>query len=74
MSNTARAAIALAVLVTASAPSSQTPVDTVLINGVVITVDRADSLAQAVAITGGKITAVGTTARDQGDGRSPTPR
>ena len=61
MSNTARAAIALTVLVTASAPSSQTPVDTILINGVVITVDRADSLAQAVAITGGKITAVGTT-------------
>ncbi len=29
----------------------------------VITVDRTDSLAQAVAITGGKITAVGTTAQ-----------
>ena len=58
-----RAAIALAVLVTASTPSSQTPVDTVLINGVVITVDRTDSLAQALAITGGTITAVGTTAQ-----------
>ena len=53
------AALACAVLVTAS---GQAPVDTILINGVVITVDRADSLAQAVAITGGKITAVGTAA------------
>jgi predicted amidohydrolase YtcJ len=60
MLNIARAAIALAVLVTAS---SQTPADIVLINGVVITVDRTDSLAQALAITGGTITAVGTTAQ-----------
>ena len=53
---------AFAVLGTAVQPRSQTPVDTVLINGVVLTVDRTDSVAQAVAITGGKITAVGTTA------------
>ena len=53
---------AFAVLGTAVQPRSQTPVDTVLINGVVITVDRTDSVAQAVAITDGKITAVGTTA------------
>ena len=53
---------AFAVFGTAVQPRSQTPVDTVLINGVVLTVDRTDSVAQAVAITGGKITAVGTTA------------
>ena len=53
---------AFAVLGTAVQPRSQTPVDTILINGAVLTVDRADSVAQAVAITAGKITAVGTTA------------
>ncbi len=37
------------------------PPTSVLINGSVITVDSTDSIAQAVAITGGKITAVGTT-------------
>lgn len=54
--------IALAICATAVEPRSQTPADTVLINGVVLTVDRTDSIAQAVAITGGRITAVGTTA------------
>ena len=44
-------------------PEAQAPADTVLINGTVLTVDRADSVAQAVAITGGKIAAVGTTAQ-----------
>ena len=53
---------AFAVLCTAVQPRSQTPVDTVLLNGAVLTVDRTDSVAQAVAIAGGKITAVGTTA------------
>jgi hypothetical protein len=53
---------AFAVFGMAVQPRSQTPVDTVLINGVVLTVDRTDSVAQAVAITGGTITAVGTTA------------
>jgi predicted amidohydrolase YtcJ len=53
---------AFGVLGTAIQPRSQTPVDTVLINGAVLTVDRTDSVAQAVAIAGGKITAVGTTA------------
>jgi predicted amidohydrolase YtcJ len=43
-------------------PRAQSPADMVLINGAVLTVDRADSVAQAVAITGGKIAAVGTTA------------
>ncbi len=42
-------------------PHAQAPADVVLINGSVLTVDARDSVAQAVAITGGKITAVGTT-------------
>src|SRR5262245_47943205 len=39
---------------------AQALADLVLINGTVLTVDRADSVHQAVAIAGGKITAVGT--------------
>jgi predicted amidohydrolase YtcJ len=42
---------------------AQTPVDMVLVNGAVLTVDRNDTVAQAVAIGAGKITAVGTTAQ-----------
>ncbi len=61
---------AFAVLGTAIQPRSQTPVDTILINGVVITVDRADSLAQAVAITAGKIVAVGSTDAIRADRRT----
>jgi predicted amidohydrolase YtcJ len=41
---------------------SAPPADLVLVNGTVLTVDRSDSVAQAVAITAGKIVAVGTTA------------
>ena len=36
------------------------PVDLVLVNGTVLTVDATDSIAQAVAIAGGKIVAVGS--------------
>jgi len=44
-------------------PQAQTqPADTILIDGQVITVDARFSIAQAVAITGGKFTAVGTSA------------
>ncbi len=42
-------------------PHAQASADLALINGRVITVDARDSVAQAVAITNGKITAVGTT-------------
>lgn len=52
-----------AVAVNGIGPEAQGPADTVLINGAVLTVDRNDSVAQAVAITGGTITAVGTTAQ-----------
>jgi predicted amidohydrolase YtcJ len=38
------------------------PADIVLLNGAVLTVDRSDSVAQAVAISSGTIVAVGTTA------------
>ena len=44
-------------------PHAQAPADLVLINGSVLTVDDRDSIAQAVAIAGGKIVAVGTTER-----------
>ena len=46
----------------AVAPRAQAPADLVLVNGKVITVDAADSIAQAVAISGGRIVAVGSTA------------
>ena len=39
---------------------AQPPADVVLVNGTVLTVDANDSVAQAVAIAGGKIVAVGT--------------
>jgi predicted amidohydrolase YtcJ len=40
---------------------AQPPADLVLINGTVLTVNANDAVAQAVAIAGGKIVAVGTT-------------
>ena len=47
----------------AGAPRAQTPApaDFVLINGRVLTVDANDSVAQAVAVAGGRIAAVGST-------------
>jgi predicted amidohydrolase YtcJ len=43
-------------------PAAQAPADLVLRNGRIITVDAADSIAEAVAIAGGKIVAVGSNA------------
>src|SRR2546423_3173358 len=40
---------------------AQPPADLVLINGTVLTVNASDEVAQAVAVKGGKIAAVGTT-------------
>ena len=45
----------------AGQPVAQTPADLVLVNGKVITVDSSDAIAQAIAVTGGRIVAVGTT-------------
>ena len=53
-------ASALFVVATAGRPHAQTPADLVLVNGRVLTVDANDSVAQAIAIAGGKIVAVGT--------------
>ena len=61
--STIAAGIVVAIVAARTAPDAQTPADLVLLNGAVLTVDRNDSVAQAVAISGGKITAVGTTAQ-----------
>ena len=47
-------------VVTARTPQAQGAADLVLVNGRILTVDATDSVAQAVAIAGGKIVAVGT--------------
>src|SRR5689334_1216563 len=49
-----------AVFVSTSRPVRIIDADLVLLNGNVITVDASDRIAQAVAITGNRITAVGT--------------
>ena len=52
----------MALVVTMGYPSAQsTPADLVLQNGNILTVDARDSIAQAVAIVGGRIVAVGRT-------------
>jgi len=55
-------ATALLAVGAVSAQQPPTPADTVLVNGHVITVDARFSIADAVAIAGGKFTAVGTNA------------
>ena len=60
---TSFAVVTSAILASASRLESQgTRADMVLVNGKIITVDGADRIAQAVAIAGGKIIAVGSTA------------
>ncbi len=67
-----------------SAGTDQSPPDLILVNGTVITVDASDSIAEAVAIRGDRIMAVGDTAfinslagpgtrRIDLDGRAVTP-
>jgi len=54
----------LGLAVVSSRPQAQAgPPDTILINGAVLTVDPQDSVAEAVAITSGRISAVGTSAQ-----------
>jgi len=56
-------AIVAVLAVLAIRPAAQTPpADTILVNAHVITVDARFSIAEAVAISGGKFSAVGTTA------------
>jgi predicted amidohydrolase YtcJ len=50
----------LVALLAAGLDQPTAPADTVLLNGKIITVDQADRIAQAVAIAGGKIVAVGS--------------
>src|SRR4051812_23679950 len=52
-------AVALALL-PGRHPHAQAAADLVLTNGTILTIDPADTIAQAIAITGGRIVAVGT--------------
>ena len=62
MRGSARAILAIT-LVSTIRPAAQTPPpDAILVNGHVVTVDARFSIAQAVAIAGGRFTAVGTDA------------
>jgi predicted amidohydrolase YtcJ len=58
--NTRSLALAVAALALLATPAFTQSVDLILINGKVITVDAKDSVAQALAIHDGKITAVGS--------------
>ena len=51
--------IALVAVIASALARAQTSADRILVNGTVITVDAADSIAQGVAVSGGKIVAVG---------------
>ena len=57
-----RAFLGAFALAVASAAAAQPPVDLVLIDGTVITVDGRNTVAQAIAIGGGLVVAVGTSA------------
>jgi predicted amidohydrolase YtcJ len=52
----------LAIVTIAAAQQPAVPPDTILVNGHVLTVDARFSIAEAVAVTGGKFSAVGTDA------------
>ena len=56
------AVVAVDALATGQPGQPSGAADVVLLNGAVLTVDARDSVAEAVAVTGGRITAVGTTA------------
>jgi hypothetical protein len=55
-------ACALSLVLTAAAPAQETAADRVLLNGRILTVDANDTVAEAVAIRGTRITAVGSSA------------
>jgi hypothetical protein len=56
------AAVWLTMAIAAEQPRPSSPPDVVLVNGAVLTVDAKDTVAEAVAISGGRIAAVGRTA------------
>src|ERR1700674_2610011 len=56
------AVLILSIVSIAPAAQAPGPADTILVNAHVVTVDAAFSIAQAVAITGGRFSAVGTDA------------
>ena len=56
------AAVATSIAVQQTASAQQQPADTILTNGKIITVDDQFSIAQAVAVRGDRIVAVGSTA------------
>ncbi|MGD9905259.1 MAG: amidohydrolase [Vicinamibacterales bacterium] len=75
-----RAVLVAAVGVLAAGPGAPVPqaqapdpADLLLVNGKVITVDAADRIAEAVAIAGGRIVAVGTTAEVKARAGAGTP-
>ena len=55
-------ALALALVAAPAGPASAQAPDTVLVNGKIVTVDDRFTIAQALAIKGGRIVKVGTTA------------
>ena len=68
----AAAALCGVVVVQPTSPRAQQPPDVVLVNGRVLTVDQSDSVVEAVAITGGRIAAVGTTSQIRASAGSAT--
>ena len=59
---TGRATVLIAALFALGAQQPSAPPETILVNGHIVTVDARFSIAQAVAIAGGRFTAVGTSA------------
>ncbi|MBI4485983.1 MAG: amidohydrolase, partial [Acidobacteria bacterium] len=55
------AAFTVSLVLPAWQPQPVEPADLVLVNGKVLTVDPDDAVAEAIAVTGGMITAVGST-------------
>src|SRR5262245_66583328 len=62
--STLRVAVVIVLMFVAErpVPRAQTSADTILVNGHVVTVDKAFSIAEAIAIADGKFLAVGTNA------------
>jgi predicted amidohydrolase YtcJ len=66
-----RVALAFGIITTLGAQAAPPP-DTILVNGHVITVDQAFSIAQAIAIRDGRFTAIGTNEEIRGQARAST--